>query len=102
MAAEEGAIVITRKEARLLAVGPPRDGEPGALGLGPRRLLVLIAQRERDPGQVLRVERGEHVALILGGVRGAGEQGRAVALDDPRVVTGREPLRSRPPGEREQ
>src|SRR5439155_26928860 len=98
---EEGSVVVAGEEARLLALRPPGGGEAGTLGLGPRRLLRLLPEREGDACKVPRVEGGEHVALVLGRIRAAGEQQPSVALDDPRVVAGREALGAGPARERE-
>ena len=46
--------------------------------------------------------RGEHVALILARVGAASEEPASVALDDARVVAGRDPRRADAVGEREQ
>ena len=53
--------------------------------------LRLVAEREPEPVERRRVDAGEHVALVLPRVGRAGEQQPPVALDDPRVVAGREP-----------
>ena len=66
LTAQELAVVVPGEEARFLALGPPRGSEPSALGLGARRLLVLLAEREADPCEAARVEGRKHVALILG------------------------------------
>src|SRR5579884_1881385 len=99
---EEGAVVVACEEACLLAFRTAGGREAGALRLGPGRLLVLVAEREHDPRELLRVERGEHVALVLGRVRSAGEEEGAVPLDDARVVPGGEPPGSGAPREGEQ
>src|SRR5205085_8862547 len=85
-----------------LALRAARRSEARALGLGARRVLVLLAERERDSREVPRIERSEHVALILGGIGPAGEQQPAVALDDARVVARREALRPGSPREGKQ
>ena len=63
---EERTVVVAGEEARLLALRATRGGEARALGLGSGRLLVLLTEREGDAREVARVERGEHVALVLG------------------------------------
>jgi hypothetical protein len=64
-ARKEVAVVATGEEADLLALRPPRGGEPRALRLGARRLLRLLAEREPEPVEVPRVEPREHVGLVL-------------------------------------
>ena len=78
---EERAVVVAGEEARLLALGAPRDGEPGARRLGSRRVLVLLAEREPDPLELLRIEAREHVRLVL---RRVGAAVRAAAGRDAR------------------
>src|SRR5262249_58175371 len=89
-------------EARLLALGAPRDGEPSALGLRARLVLALLAQREPDPVEPARVDAGEHVGLVFARVRPAREQQALPAADDPRVVAPGEPPRARAAREREE
>ena len=93
---EEGAIVGAGEEAGLLALLPARHGQPGRGRLVARRLLSLAAERERDPVEQPRVDGGEHVRLILGGVGAAGDEPDAVALDDPGVVPRPEDLAAGP------
>ncbi len=102
MAAEEGPVVVAAEEARLLALGATGDREPGRAGLSARLVLRLLAEREPEPSEDRRVERREHVALILRRIGGPGDRRSAVALDDTRVVTGREPRGTDPVREREQ
>ena len=99
---EERAVVVAREEARLLALGAPRRRKPGRSRLGPGLVLRLRPEREADAREVTRVEPREHVALVLVLVDGAREQQTAVALDDPRVVTGGERRRTDTAREREQ
>ena len=87
---EEGAIVVAGEEARLLALAALGDLETGGGRLGPRLRLRLSAEGELDPIEHLRVERREHVRLVLVRIRAPREQAAAVALDDPCVVTGPE------------
>ena len=101
-ALEEGAVVVAGEEAGLLALAALGDVEAGSGRLGARLRLRLLAERELDPVEQRRVERGEHVGLILVRVGRAGEQPPAVALDDARVVAGPELRRSGALGEGEQ
>ena len=102
MPAEKRAVVVAGEEARLLALGPACSSEPCTLGLRPCYLLVLLAEREGDSREVARLERREHVALVLRRVDSAREEETAVSLDDARVVAGRQPLGAGTPREREQ
>ena len=99
---EEGAVVVAGEEAGLLALPALGDGEPRGARLGARLGLRLLAERELDPLEERRIERGEHVRLVLVRVGRASEQAAAVALDDPRVVAGPELRRARALGEGEQ
>src|SRR6202035_993295 len=65
---EEGAVIVARKEARLLAFSAPRGCEGCALGLGTRLSLRLLAEGERDPVELPRIEAGQHVRLVLVGI----------------------------------
>src|SRR4029450_4470532 len=99
--------------------------EPGALCLGTRFLLRLVAEWKPEPVEEARIEPREHVRLVFVGVcRARGEEGRmqrcehvrlvfvvvcrareqmAVATaDDARVVPGRKPRRAGALGEGEQ
>ena len=91
---EERPVVVATEEAGLLALGPTGDGEPGRLGLGAGLVLGLPPEGEPEPAEHARIDRREHVALILREIGGAGDREPAVVLDDPRVVAGREPRRS--------
>jgi hypothetical protein len=84
------------------ALRPARRGEPRALGLGAGRLLVLLAEWERQTRQVPRIERGEHVALVLDRIGAAGEQKPSLPLDDARVVARHQVLGAGAPRERQQ
>src|SRR6185312_1915709 len=99
---EEVAVVAPGEEARLLALGTARGLEARARGLGARLVLALLAEREPEAVEEARIEPGQHVRLILSLVVGAGEEQLPVALDDPRVVAGRQPLGAGALGEREQ
>ena len=99
---EEGAIVVAGEEAGLLALAPLGNVQAGRRGLGSRLRLRLAAERELDPLERGRIERREHVGLVLVRIGRAREEATAAALDDPRVVAGREPRGAGPVGEREQ
>ena len=101
-ALEEGAVVVAGEEARLLALAALGDVEAGGGRLGAGLGLRQLAERELDPVELRRVERGEHVRLVLVGIGRAREQPPAAALDDPRVVTGPELRRAGPLGEGQQ
>src|SRR5262249_47270060 len=101
-ALEERAVVVTPEETGLLALCPARSHEPGGGSLGARLLLRLLAEREGDALEQPRIDGGEHVRLVLPLVYGAGYEARAVALDDPGVMTGPDFFRSRPLGERDE
>src|SRR5580765_2551030 len=88
---DEVAVVATAEKARLLALGAACDGQARPLGLRARLLFRLLAQWEPDPLEMARVEPSEHVRLILPRIDGPGEKRPAAMLDDPRVVTGRQP-----------
>src|SRR5919108_569156 len=99
---QERAVVVAPEKARLLALGPPRDAQARLLGLGPRLVLRLLAEREPDALEHARVEPRKHVRLMFVGVHSAREQETAVMLDDASVVPCREPRRARTPRERQQ
>ena len=65
---EEGAVVVTAEEARLLALRPACGCQASLRRLLARLRLRLVAQRERDALQRSRVEPGEHVRLVLVGI----------------------------------
>src|ERR671911_639412 len=80
VALEEGSVVVAGQEARLLALAALRDGETRRPGLAARLRLRLFAEREFDPVQKRRVERREHVRLVLVRVGCAGEQPAAATV----------------------
>ena len=101
MPGQEGALALTREEAEVLAF---------ALGghwqARPRRTLAhlrlgQIGEREAKPRERLRPQGGEHVGLVLGGVRRRGQQRSFAVVGDARVVAGRERRRPQPPREGE-
>src|SRR5207244_5565007 len=94
LALEEGTVVAAGEEARLLALCPARGGEASCLRRGAGLALRLVAERERDPVQRARVDRREHVRLVLRGVRAARDETHPVPLDDARVMAGPEYGRS--------
>src|SRR4029453_3441945 len=87
---EEGAVVVAGEETCFLALAPPRDPEPRALGVGARLGLRLFAEREDDAVELRGIELCQHVRLILLVVRPAREQAPTAALANPCVVTGRQ------------
>jgi len=91
VAGEERRAPGPGEEAQVLGVGGTRHGEPGLLGQRAHVRLVQLAQREAQPGDRRRLQRREHVALVLERVGGGADQpvGR-----DPRVVPGRQRLRA--------
>src|SRR5262249_38650504 len=99
---EECAVVVAGEEAGLLAFAAAGNGEAGTLRLGARLGLRLSAERKGDAAEPGRVEPREHVRLVLLQVGGAREQREPVALDDARVVPGRQDVRTGAEREREQ
>ena len=89
MAGEEGA----RGRCRRGSTGPasrrlPATGRPARAASARTSGFVQLAQREAQPRQRGRRQRGEHVALVLGRVGGARAAGRRSV--DARVVAGGE------------
>ncbi len=74
VAGQEVAVVVAGEEAGLLALAPRRGGKPGRARLGTRLVLPLLAEREPEPGQDARIHAGEHVRLVLLGIRPSGEE----------------------------
>ena len=99
---EEPPVVVSREEARLLALRACRRGEPCARRLGARLLLRLLAQREPDALEHAGIERREHVRLILRRVASTCDEKPAVPLHDSRVVAGPQRLGSRAASECEE
>ncbi len=99
---EKRAVVVAREEAGLLALGALGDGQPGRGRLVACPPLSVPAERERHAVEQRRIDGGEHVGLILGGVAAAGDQPEPVPLDDPRVVAGPEHVGAGPLGEGDQ
>src|SRR5260370_35102383 len=83
---EERAVIVAAEEARLLALGAMGCSETGALRLGARLLLALLAERERNAIEEPRIEAREHVRLVLVRVGAAREQQATAVLGDARVV----------------
>ena len=102
MAAEEYAVVVAGEEARLLALGATRDGESCRVGLGARLVLALFAEREPHAVEVPRVDRREHVRLVLRRIGGAREQKPVPVSRKTCVVSRRQPVRTGAAREREQ
>ncbi len=102
VAGEERPIVVTGEETGLLALCTAGDGETCARCFGPGRVLVLLAERKPDPVELLRIEAGEHVRLVLRLVGGAMQEQAAAMLGETSVVTRRETVAAGAPGEREE
>src|SRR5262249_52940620 len=100
VAKQEVSIVAAAEETRLLTLRAPRHPQAGSLGLGAGLLLRLLAEREPPPAELVGVEPGEHVRLVLAIVERTSQQPAAAALDDARIVAGREALGAGPLGER--
>jgi len=84
LASKEVPVVAAAQEARLLALGPARHGQARTLGLVPGLGLRLVAEREPDPLEVLRVEAAVEDVGRLGVV--------TVGIDDPKAgVHGQDP-----------
>ena len=97
-AREEVAIVVAGQEARFLALGSARRGEAGGLRLGTNLGLRVGPEREVDAVEPRRIDRREHVGLVLGGVGAPRDKTHSVAFGDARVVAcpehvGADPLR---------
>ena len=99
VAAQEPRLALAGEEAEVLALGLLGDGEAVAGGDLAHLGLAQLGQREAQPVQHRRRQRGEHVALVLVAVRGGGEQRTVAVLDDPRVVAGDEVVGAEPLGE---
>ena len=89
-------LALAGEEAEVLGLGLLRDRE--AVPGGDRAHLVLghLGEREAEPAEQVRRQRGEHVALVLGGVDAGREQRPSVVLDDPGVVAGQQARRAEP------
>ncbi len=99
---EEGAVVVSREEARLLALGALGHGEARRSSLGPRALLRLRAEREADAVEQLGIHGREHVGLVLLGIEAAGDQPAPAPLLDAGIVARPEDARPGPAGERDE
>ena len=104
VALEERAVVVAGEEARLLALGAAARRRARRAAASARvSVLRLLAEREPDPVEQRRVERARACSdWSFAGSRRAREQEAPVALDDARVVAGREPGGAGAPREREQ
>ena len=93
MAGQEAGAVGAGQEAQVLRVDLARHRQPGLRGDRPHLGLGQLAEREPQPGQRRRRERGQHVGLILGGI-GRDAQERSSLVGDLRgagVVAGGQP-----------
>ena len=98
-ALEEVAVVAAAEEAGLLALGGARRRRDPRLRLAPASAPSSARRAGTRAAEQVRVDRGEHVALVLRGVDARARARAAVALDDPRVVAGRKPRRADAVGE---
>jgi len=76
--------VAVGDEADVVAVRLVRDGEPAPRGFRPDLRLGRVAEREHGVGDLLGGEDGQHIGLVLAGIRGPLQD----PVADPRVVTG--------------
>src|SRR5262249_40731450 len=88
-AAKELTVVVAGEKARLLTLGPPGHSKSRGCCFGPDIGLGTVAERKPQTVEFGRLERGEHVGLVLRVVVPASEQLPAAVLDDARVVPGR-------------
>ena len=101
MAGEEAALALAREEAEVLTLGASGDRDPGVGGDPPHLALAQSAEREAQPAEQRRRQRGEHVALVLAVVGRRREQRPMAVIDQPRVVPGRESGGAEPLGDRD-
>ena len=87
MALEEGAAAEAGDEAEVLALALVGHREPGVARELADGVLGEPAEREAEPVEQRRVELGEHVALVLGGVGGGAHERAVLVARDARVVT---------------
>ena len=88
--AQEGALALAGEEAEVLALRLAGNREAVALGQRADLGLGKVGQREAKPLEKLGGQGGEHVALVLGGVRGRRQQRPLGVGDRACVVTGDE------------
>ena len=81
---QEALGVAVGDEADVVAVRLVRDREAAPRGLGADLRLGGVAEREHGVGDLLGGEHGQHVGLVLAGIRGPVQD----AVADPRVVAG--------------
>jgi hypothetical protein len=91
---EESSPVGAREEAEVLGLGLGRHGQTRVDGEGAHLGLGHLAEGKAHPGKRLRLERRQHVGLVLGLVSGDAQQraGRVIGFGHPGVVAGREGL----------
>jgi hypothetical protein len=102
VACEEVAIVGAGEKARLLALWPFGDAKTRRPSRAARLLLARVAEREPEPRDRRRIERSEHVALVLVLVGRTRKQQAPAMAPQTRVVTRREPCGADSIGEHEQ
>ncbi len=98
---EERLAVGAREEAEVLRVALARHGEPRLGGDLAHLALLQLAEREAQAAQRVRRETGEHVALVLGEVRGCHQQRLGAGAVHARVVARGERVRAEPRAELE-
>ena len=70
VAGQEALGVAVGDEADVVAVRLVRDREPAPRRLGADLGLGRVAEREHGAGELIRGEHGQHVGLVLAGIRG--------------------------------
>src|SRR3954451_24607617 len=101
VAAQEVNLARAGEEAEVLALAPVGHGEPRVSREAAHARLLELAEREPQALQLLWAQASQHVALVLGRVGRAAQEGAGVVLGDPSVVTGREPLGAEAAGQLE-
>ena len=81
---QEAPGVAVGDETDVVAVRLVRDREAAPRGLGADLRLGRVAEREHGVADLLGGEHGQHVGLVLAGIRGPVQD----SVTDPRVVAG--------------
>jgi hypothetical protein len=84
--AHEPAPADAREEAQVLALALVRDRQSGVACEGADRRLGEPPKGERQALELFAPQAGEHVALVLGRVRGHADQQSLAVARDPRIV----------------
>ena len=79
----------------------PATGSPAAAASSRTSRLRELGEREAKPRQRPGAQAGEHVGLVLGRVRGRGQQRALAVVREPRVVAGGERIAAETLGERQ-